>query len=156
MPSLFFQLFQTEDFRFQFLHGAGGGGLVGYSFLKGFVIICAHRFSRVPDVIQGLAGGGQVIGQGAHHLPALFQFFFFNTSRQFLATPLQRLVNGFWAGGQAALQRSEGESDGALARTVQVFRPVHFFFDVIRNCFIKRSFYIREFIGCCFGNTFRK
>ncbi len=74
-----------------------------------------------------------------------------------MATALERLVDGLGAGGQAALQGSEGKADGTLASAVDKLVGLgELRFDIFGDGRIERRFGIGELIIDGVGATFWK
>ena len=87
----------------------------------------------MPRNVVGAEGFGQVLPrffttrQQSGLAQAVFQAF---------TTTFQRLVDGFGAGGEAALQHSKGEADVVFFLPVEVVGAVHFFADVGGDVFV--------------------
>jgi hypothetical protein len=146
LSGLLFQVGQDDDFGLKLLYVLCGSGLVNHGFFKVLVVVGRHCLGGLPNVFRGtvdLKCLGQRLCAG---LSALLQFFVFNAAFELVAATFERLVNGFRAGCQAALQGRQREPNRAFALAVQFIGPVHFVFDVVGDGFVQRCFSIREFV----------
>src|SRR5690606_16111740 len=98
---------------------------------------------RFPNILGNIveAIGTESLGQG---LAALTQFFFLDAAREFVATALEGLVDGFWAGGETTLQCRECEAHRALALTIELVGTIHFFLYIVSDSGVESSLKIRE------------
>ena len=161
---LVFQVFQDDDFGFQFRNGFGGSGLINHLIDHHFVLFSAQLFIHLIDVVRHINLFGDLIfAQGFRHaIPAsLFkpfapcnQLHFVQTGFQALTAAFQRLVNGFGARSQAALELSEGKANSAFTLTVKIVRTVHFVADVVGHFGIKLGFGIGQLIVGGIGPAF--
>ena len=109
-PGLFLKVFEAENLGFQFLNGLGRRSLIDNRLFKILVSFGVERFSRFPNVLRYAV---QVEGFG-NRLAPLTELFFINPPFELGSTALERLVDGFRAGGKTALQGGQGKSHRSL------------------------------------------
>ncbi|MNP15235.1 hypothetical protein D3C76_1075850 [compost metagenome] len=84
------------------------------------------------------------------------KFFFLDTIFKAIAAIAQRLINGFRAGRQTALQLSKSKADVVLALTIEAISQVHLIAHILRHIVIQRRLLMRERVVCCIGAPFRE